>query len=100
MPSTSKNKPESYTDRQLSARYPTDLPAWEALKSHRKQISKSKLAELFAADAQRSERFTGTAGKLTLDYSKNHLDTTTCKLLARLAEEAGASRNWPTRAWR
>jgi glucose-6-phosphate isomerase len=89
MPSTSKNKPESYTDRQLSARYPTDLPAWEALKAHRKQISKSKLAGLFAADPQRAERFTLTANKLTLDYSKNHLDVTTRELLARLAEEAG-----------
>ncbi len=89
MPSTSKNKLKSYTDRQLSARYPTDLPAWEALKAHRKQISKSKLAGLFAADPQRAERFTLTANKLTLDYSKNHLDTTTAKLLARLAGEAG-----------
>ncbi len=79
---------KSYTDRKLSARYPTDLKAWQALKSHYADMRKRELAQLFARDAARPERFTLSAGNLTLDYSKNHVNTTTRKLFARLAKEA------------
>ena len=79
---------KSYTDRKLSARYPTDLKAWQALKKHYSDMRKRDLAQLFARDASRPERFSADAGNLTLDYSKNHVNTTTCKLLARLAREA------------
>ncbi len=81
--------PDAYTNRKLTARYPTDLGAWVALKQHHKEdMRKKALGELFARDAGRAQRFTVTAGDLTLDYSKNHLNTTTRKLLARLAREA------------
>ena len=49
----------------------------------------STLAALFARDKSRVERFTACAGELVLDYSKNHLNATTQKLLVRLAKEAG-----------
>ena len=88
MPSTSKNKPKRYTDRQLSARYPTDLPAWEKLKSHHKSVAKRTLAELFAATPGRAEAFTRTAGKLTLDFSKNRITGETLRLLTDLARAA------------
>ena len=78
-----------YTNRQLSARYPTDLKAWQALKTHYADMSKRELAQLFARDASRAERFSLTAGNLLLDYSKNLVNSTTRKLFVRLGKEAG-----------
>ena len=81
--------PKGYTERTLSARYPTDLKAWQALKSHyRADIQKRALSDLFARDAGRAARFTLEAGDLCLDYSKNHINATTRQLFARLAKEA------------
>jgi glucose-6-phosphate isomerase len=78
-----------YTNRKLSARYPTDLRAWQALKSHHADMRKRQISQLFARDASRAGRFSLTAGNLTLDYSKNHINSTTRKLFTRLAKEAG-----------
>jgi glucose-6-phosphate isomerase len=79
----------SYTDRKLTARYPTDLPAWQALKKHyRDSMSSRTLRELFAQDKQRAEKLSLQAGDLFADYSKNHLNITTRKLLCKLAKEA------------
>ena len=78
-----------YTTRHLSARYPTDLRAWQALKAHYADMKKRELSQLFARDASRAERFSLKAGNLLLDYSKNHVNSTTRKLFARLAKEAG-----------
>jgi len=80
--------PKNYTNRKLSARYPTDLTAWKALKEHYGEMRKRAIPELFAKDARRVERFTLTTGNLTLDYSKNLVNATTTKLFARLAKEA------------
>ena len=78
-----------YLQRQLSARYPTDLKAWQALKTHHRDTLRTKtLRELFARDKERAEKFTLVAGDLTLDYSKTHINATTRKLLTRLAKEA------------
>ena len=81
--------PNNYTNRKLSTRYPTDLSAWTALKKHhgKKMLGKS-LRELFARDKDRAGNFSLEAGDLLLDYSKNHLNNQTCKLLTRLAKEA------------
>jgi glucose-6-phosphate isomerase len=76
-------------DKKLSARYPTDLPAWQKLKVHyRDDMKKQRIAALFASDKKRAERFTLQAGDLTLDYSKNILSATTRKLLVSLAKQA------------
>ncbi len=80
--------PKKYTDRKLSARYPTDLTAWQALKEHHGEMRKREITDLFAKDAKRVERFTLSAGHLTLDYSKNLVNAATSKLFARLAKEA------------
>jgi len=78
-----------YVHRKLSARYPTDLGAWQALKMHYRDSMRAKsLKALFSRDRERATRFTLTAGDLTLDYSKNHVNATTRKLLAKLAKEA------------
>ena len=81
--------PKKYTERKLSARYPTDLAAWKALKAHFGEIRGLTLTELFAKDAKRSGRFTIEAGNLALDYSKNHVNATTRKLFGQLARGAG-----------
>ena len=79
----------AYTGRTLSARYPTDLPAWQALQAHYRDDMKTRtLRDLFARNAKRAEQYSQQAGDLYLDYSKNHLTGTTRKLLVRLATEA------------
>ena len=84
--------PEKYTDRTLTARYPTDLAAWQALKKHHREVMRDKsLRELFARDKKRPAHFSIEAGDLLLDFSKNHVNKTTIKLLNRLAREAGVS---------
>lgn len=81
--------PTRYTDRILSARYPTDLKSWAALKAHYRDDLRAKtLRDLFARDPGRTERCTIDAGELTLDFSKNHVSAKTQKLFARLACEA------------
>jgi len=79
----------AYTNRKLSARYPTDLPAWKALAEHYKNDMRSKhLRDLFSRDKKRTERFNLKANDLTLDFSKNHVNVTTMKQLAQLAKQA------------
>ena len=78
-----------YADRKLSTRYPTDLKAWKELKTHYADMRTREIAQLFARDSSRAERFSLSAGNLTLDYSKNHVNSATRKLFTRLAKEAG-----------
>ena len=82
----------AYLTRKLSAKYPTDLPAWKKLAEHFKSAMRAKhLRELFAKDKKRTEKFSLTAGDLTLDYSRNHLNSTTNRLLGQLAKQADVS---------
>ena len=75
-------------DEALSAGYPTDLPAWQALKRHyRDDIRQRSLPELFARDKKRFDRFSLLSGDLFLDYSKNFLNTRTRDLFRRLCRE-------------
>ena len=77
-------------EEKLSARYPTDLPAWKALKAHyRDDMKATSLADLFKRDKQRFTGYSVEAAELTLDYSKNFLNGKTRKLLVKLAEETG-----------
>ena len=79
----------AYTTRKLSARYPLDLAAWKKLSEHyRDDMSKRHLRDLHARDKKRASRFSVTAGDLTLDYSKTHVNATTARLLAQLAKQA------------
>jgi glucose-6-phosphate isomerase len=79
----------AYTIRKLTAQYPTDLPAWKKLAAHyRDDMRGHPLCDLFSCDKKRAEKFGLSAGDLTLDYSKNHLNATTRKLLTQLAKQA------------
>jgi hypothetical protein len=45
----------AYTDRKLSARYPTDLPAWQKLAEHyRDDMGERQLRDLFSRDKKRA----------------------------------------------
>ncbi|MEQ9562747.1 MAG: glucose-6-phosphate isomerase [Woeseiaceae bacterium] len=75
-------------DTRLSTRYPTDLPAWQALKAHYKDDMKSaSIQALFARDKKRFDDFTLQSGDLLLDYSKNIVSRRTRQLLLKLAKE-------------
>src|SRR5204863_3432097 len=52
------------------------------------RIAAASLAELFAADPSRADRFSIEAGELVLDYSKHWVDAETMRLLAGLAAQA------------
>ena len=73
---------------KLSARYPTDLPAWKKLKEHYRDMKSRTLRELFSKDQSRFTDYSVRAGDLLLDYSKNFLNATTKKLLLQLAKNA------------
>ncbi len=62
-----------------------DATEWAELRTHREQITLD-LRGLFAADQNRAERFTYTAGDLTVDLSKHLVDETAIDLLVRLAQ--------------
>lgn len=67
----------------------TDLPAWQALKTHHAAIKGLHLRQLFAEDAGRGQRFAAEAAGIYLDYSKNRITADTLRLLVRLAEACG-----------
>ena len=81
--------PNAYTDRKLTTRYPTDLAAWKSLATHfRDDMRDRKLRDLYSRDKKREERFGLQANDLFLDYSKNHVNSKTRKLLVQLAKQA------------
>lgn len=67
----------------------TRTPAWRALTAHQRTWAKRSLRELFAADAQRFQRFSLEACGLLLDYSKNLIVPETLELLLALAQKRG-----------
>jgi glucose-6-phosphate isomerase len=82
--------PDAYLERKLTPRYPTDLKAWQSLKSHyRHDIRHRSLKDLFRRHKARASRLQLSAGALTLDYSKNHVTSKTLKLFGQLARQAG-----------
>ncbi len=78
---------------------PTQTEAWKALQAHQTQTRGQKLADLFAADPQRAERFTRTLDGLTVDFSKNHITEETVRLLLDLAVAQGGE-DWRERMFR
>jgi glucose-6-phosphate isomerase len=64
-------------------------PAWRALEKHCQQVKELHLAQLFADDPRRGERFVAEAAGIYLDYSKNRITDETLRLLLALAEQSG-----------
>ena len=67
----------------------TQLPAWQALIQHKKQMRRFDMRTAFADDAQRFTHFSLGVGDLLLDYSKNRIHAETLRLLTQLARESG-----------
>ncbi len=75
--------------RDLSTALPSliEQPAWQALAAHHADTGHTHLRDLFAADAERGQRYTLEAVGLYLDYSKNRINDRTLKLLSALAAD-------------
>ena len=70
-------------------RLATSLGNWQKLKEHFQLVRDTSLRELFAADLQRSTKFSTQFETIFLDYSKNRITQETLDLLIKLADEAG-----------
>ncbi|MFZ2517240.1 MAG: glucose-6-phosphate isomerase [Anaerolineae bacterium] len=66
-----------------------ELPAWQALAAHQREMADRHMRDLFAQDPQRCERFSLRLGDILLDYSKNRITEKTMALLLDLARQAG-----------
>jgi glucose-6-phosphate isomerase len=67
----------------------TATPEWQALTDHHAQVRDRTLRELFAADPDRAQRFTGLVADLVVDHSKHRVTDETIRLLLAVAERAG-----------
>jgi glucose-6-phosphate isomerase len=68
-----------------------DLPAWQLLREHQRELSEVHMRDLFAQDPQRFERFSLRIGEILFDYSKNRVTQKTMGLLCDLARQAGVA---------
>ena len=66
---------------------PTQTAAWQKLQAHFAQMKTAQMQDLFAADAQRTEKFHIEWQDFLLDYSKNIVSEETIALLQDLANE-------------
>jgi len=65
----------------------TSLPVWQALLTHKKNIKKTHLNDLFNEDNQRFNKFSIKLPTMLLDYSKNLIvEETMAKLIALAVE--------------
>jgi glucose-6-phosphate isomerase len=76
-----------------------EAPIADRLRAHREALRGVHMRELFAADAQRAERFSMRVGELLVDFSKNRITDETVALLVRLAEAADVA-GWRERMFR
>ncbi len=67
----------------------TQTRAWRALVEHKALMADTHMRDMFAADADRFDRFSLHAGDLFLDYSKNRISADTMRLLVELATDCG-----------
>ncbi|MCX7914791.1 MAG: glucose-6-phosphate isomerase, partial [Verrucomicrobiae bacterium] len=67
----------------------TERATLRALQEHFRQIERSHLREMFAADPQRGERLRAEALGIYFDYSKQRVTAETMRLLYALADECG-----------
>jgi glucose-6-phosphate isomerase len=77
------------TNTERSSAFLTQRAEWRALSQHLREVERTHLRELFAADATRGERLTAEAAGLYLDYSKNRVTDQTLQLLLALACACG-----------
>ena len=66
----------------------TDRPTWKALLAHSREMSETRMLDLFDRDPERPSGFSLEACGILFDYSKNPVSAETRLLLLALAEEA------------
>ncbi|WP_448212348.1 glucose-6-phosphate isomerase [Colwellia sp. MEBiC06753] len=66
----------------------SSMKEWKELQAHYQEICDLHMKTMFEQDEQRFERYSLTAAGITLDYSKNHINETSIKLLVALARAA------------
>ncbi|MBS1590964.1 MAG: glucose-6-phosphate isomerase [Bacteroidetes bacterium] len=72
----------------LSKINPTTTQAWFLLKKHYEdEMNRKHMKDLFAADAERFNKFSLQNADILFDYSKNIINEKTLQLLLQLAEE-------------
>ncbi|MEU5103340.1 glucose-6-phosphate isomerase [Streptomyces sp. NPDC021354] len=67
------------------------LPEWAALAKHREEFAGVHLRDLFAADAERADRYVLRVGDLHIDYSKHLVTDETLRLFRELAKARGVA---------
>lgn len=67
----------------------TKKPEWAALNKHHAKLSKQRIGDLFAEDAQRFSNFSEQLDGLLFDYSKTLVTTETMDHLTALAKACG-----------
>ena len=68
---------------------PTTTPSWQALQKHYTEMNKVQISALFAADAERFNKFSLSIDDILFDHSKNIITEKTMQLLLQLANECG-----------
>jgi glucose-6-phosphate isomerase len=68
---------------------PTNTDAWKALQQHYQEMKAVHIKNLFAADADRYNKFSVVNNEFVFDYSKNIISEKTISLLIQLANECG-----------
>lgn len=63
----------------------TDLPEWHALAQRRRALEPIRIADLFDDDPRRADRFLFKAAGLSVDLSRNRIDSGTLQALVALA---------------
>jgi len=68
---------------------PTQLPSWNQLNNHYKQIAPKQMAAMFEEDKNRFTKFSLEFNDILVDYSKNRITEETMSLLFALVKESG-----------
>jgi glucose-6-phosphate isomerase len=66
---------------------PVETVAWRLLTSHFLEMQATTLKELFESDPERFNKFHLQLNDILVDFSKNHINDDTIKLLTKLADE-------------
>jgi glucose-6-phosphate isomerase len=73
---------------------PTTTQAWFVLKKHHEdEMSRKHMKDLFAADADRFNKYAINTGNILFDYSKNIITDKTLQLLFQLAKECSLEKS-------
>jgi len=66
----------------------TELPVWQKLCQHQKEIVSTHMRDLFAADKNRFDKFSLKFDDILFDYSKHRITDETLPLLMQVARES------------